>query len=409
MILAVISTQGWKCNSLDIKAAFLQGRSIDREVYLRPPPDLAKPGIVWKLKKCVYGLADASRVWYLRVKEVLLQLGTKLSCYDQALFFYHVNSKLQGVMLCHVDDFLWAGTQCFVENVITPFKMKFSVGQECETCFRYIGINLSENSDRGIIFDQVTYCGNVVPMNLDLKADKTSPLNTNERSQLRSLIGQLNWAACQSRPDIAFDTCVLSTCMRSPTVADVVSANKIVRRLHTEQTRIMFPRLCSLTECTLSVFADASFANLSDGASQGGYVILLKDKMGKCCPLSWQSHRIKRITRSTLAAETLAMVEAAESAILLSHILGEIIHGSKQTVPIKCFTDNKSLYDTSNTTKTLLDKRLRVDMSSLREMCDDGTITLQWIEKSEQISDVLTKKGAAAYKLLNILRRGQLE
>ena len=37
LILAIMATRKWKIHSIDMKAAFLQGRPIDRKVYLLPP------------------------------------------------------------------------------------------------------------------------------------------------------------------------------------------------------------------------------------------------------------------------------------------------------------------------------------------------------------------------------------
>ena len=47
-----------------MKTAFLQGKKIEREVYICPPKEAAT-NKVWKLQKCVHGLSDASRYWYL--------------------------------------------------------------------------------------------------------------------------------------------------------------------------------------------------------------------------------------------------------------------------------------------------------------------------------------------------------
>ena len=47
-------------SSIDIKTAFLQGEELTCEVYIIPPKELRRPGIVWRLKKFVYGLIDAS-------------------------------------------------------------------------------------------------------------------------------------------------------------------------------------------------------------------------------------------------------------------------------------------------------------------------------------------------------------
>ena len=104
LCLTLLATMGWQINSLDVKAAFLQGSPIEREVFIIPPRE-ADTNKVWKLKKTVYGLADASRTWYLRVREELEKFGVLVSRYDEAIFFWHTESGLEGLICCHVDDF----------------------------------------------------------------------------------------------------------------------------------------------------------------------------------------------------------------------------------------------------------------------------------------------------------------
>jgi len=58
-MLALAANQGFKIRAVDISAAYLQGRELDREVYVRPPPEFKKPGVVWKLLKGLYGLKVA--------------------------------------------------------------------------------------------------------------------------------------------------------------------------------------------------------------------------------------------------------------------------------------------------------------------------------------------------------------
>ena len=58
-VMAITAQKKWKLNSIDIKTAFLQGEEIDREIYVLPPKE-ALTNKVWLLKKCIYGLGDAS-------------------------------------------------------------------------------------------------------------------------------------------------------------------------------------------------------------------------------------------------------------------------------------------------------------------------------------------------------------
>ena len=67
---------------------------MDRVVYLTLPPEFEEKGIAWKLKTCIYGLSDASRGWYLRVKEELDILRVKYNRFEPALFFWYIENEL---------------------------------------------------------------------------------------------------------------------------------------------------------------------------------------------------------------------------------------------------------------------------------------------------------------------------
>ena len=67
IVLSVIKRRKWNINCIDIKTAFLQGEKIQREVFLRPPKEANAHGKIWKLHKCVYGLAETSLKWYEKV------------------------------------------------------------------------------------------------------------------------------------------------------------------------------------------------------------------------------------------------------------------------------------------------------------------------------------------------------
>ena len=44
MVVALVAYQNFKVVSMDIRAAFLQAKKLDREVYVRPPDDIKKEG-----------------------------------------------------------------------------------------------------------------------------------------------------------------------------------------------------------------------------------------------------------------------------------------------------------------------------------------------------------------------------
>ena len=405
MLLGVAGGKGWKVHSLDVKAAFLQGKAIDREIYVKPPLEFRKEKRLWRLKKVVYGLCDASRNWYLRVAEVLQNLGMKVCKYDNAVFLFR-KGDLQGLVLVHVDDMLYFGTDEFLTKVVKPFKETFRISKEETSVFRYVGINVIQ-TDRCITLDQNQYLNN---MSGDLIAkeaqrDKFRFASEEEKKSFRQGIGQLGWLTSISRPEASFDYCVLSTRQTRPQISDFLQYKKTVRDVKNNDYKIMMKKL-DMRSLELTVFSDASFGNLSGGASQLGYMIFLSDKNGNAVPIVWASKKSKRVARSTLTAETLAAVEAVEAAVMCRKVLEDVLN--KALPPIKLMVDNKSLYDTSNTTNVLADKRLMVDMSALRQMVTEKEVTIRWIPAEKQLADVLTKSGANKAKLTGVLASGSL-
>merc|ERR1712089_62769 len=102
MLMAVAANSRFKLASVDIRAAFLQSKVLDRYVFVKPPSDVKKPGWIWRLKKPLYGLDDASRKFWLCVKEVFLcKLGLQTINGDEAFNFSNIEGNLHGAILTH--------------------------------------------------------------------------------------------------------------------------------------------------------------------------------------------------------------------------------------------------------------------------------------------------------------------
>ena len=71
LALSIAATKKWRIYTADVKSAYLQGDLIERELYLMPPQEYFT-GKVWRLRKTVYGLCDAARSWYERVRSELM-------------------------------------------------------------------------------------------------------------------------------------------------------------------------------------------------------------------------------------------------------------------------------------------------------------------------------------------------
>lgn len=412
-ILSIAATRGWKLHTIDIKAAFLQGKPIERDVYLRPPREAAVEGRLWKLIKPAYGLNDAARSWYFSVRDTLLELCCTQSHIDPAMFSWAQCDKQKGFLVMHVDDFIWAGEEEFREKIVERLGRKFKIGKEAHDDFKFIGLEIQQCVGQTIL-SQRQYIEEMCCIDLELgrKIHKQAFLSESEFRSLRKSIGQLNWVATQSRPDISYDVLDLSMGAKSAKVEDIIKVNKVIRNLKAHDLSIRYSPLGPLDTLKLYVYSDASYANLRDGHSSGlGYVIFLCGNQNSC-PISWKSSKIKRVVKSTLAAETLALGEAVDEAIFIRELLCELLmidaHDISQ-IPIHCFVDNRSMVENLQSTKLVQDKGLRVDLASLKQRLENSQIrSIKWVDAKSQLADCLTKHGASADLLRHVLHTGKL-
>ena len=80
---------------------------------------------------------------------------------------------------------------------------------------------------------------------------------------------------------------------------------------------------------------------------------------------------------------------------------------SNEVLPIKCYVDNKSLVDSIFSTKTVTEKRLKIDIFIIHHMLNENEVySIEWCKRESQLADFLTKRTASNTKLLNVLESG---
>ena len=163
---------------------------MDREVYLKPA-DVCPSAEVWKLKRCIYGLNDAPRAWYDRVRQEMTQLGATISAFDNAMFLWHSDGDLIGMLVSHVDDFAFCGTKEWHKNIISQLKLDFKISATAQGAFKYVGLNVIQS--KGCVkIDQNAYISAIRPISVPegrlQESDRS--LTPDEKSQLRSVAGQ---------------------------------------------------------------------------------------------------------------------------------------------------------------------------------------------------------------------------
>ena len=157
LALIVAANEGFKVKTVDIKSAFLEGKSLERQIYVSPPAEANRVGKLWLLKQAAYGILDGGRKFYLKLSETLESLGLHKVHADGALFTFVKDGKLHGLVASHVDDLLIAGDDVFKQEVEEKLKEIFVFSKIEENSFKYCGCRINAKEDGTIEIDQKEY------------------------------------------------------------------------------------------------------------------------------------------------------------------------------------------------------------------------------------------------------------
>ena len=126
----------------------------------------------------------------------------------------------------------------------------------------------------------------------DRSKQKHLDLSEEELKSFRALIGQLLWASNQTHPDISFNLSELSNSVNHATVEHILSANRVLKNAQNKLATLTFPYMENLMQCKLVAYSYASYNNLENGSSQGGFCIFLQHSNGNLSLNMWQSKKI---------------------------------------------------------------------------------------------------------------------
>ena len=444
LLLQLIASRGWDLQSFDIKAAFLQGKTQkDRVIGIEPVPELIEalklqPHEICRLTKSAYGLIDAPYLWYQTLKEALLRLGFEVSPFDPCLYILRDKQHRPcGIIGIHVDDGLCGGNEYF-KTKLQELQAKYPFGSQKLGEFVFTGIHLKQKGDKGIVLSQSEYVRNVNPIKLESnrKSLIDEKINEEERQQLRAIIGSLQYASVNTRPDLASRLSYLQSRVNDATVSTLLEANRILHeaKRHHEVSLTIQPINCE--DLRLLAFSDASFSSKSNPDSHSGCIIMATHKdisQNLSCPvspLSWGCKKIQKVVTSTLSAETMSLSSTLDQLSWLklfwAWLLDSRVKWDKPEETLKeqplafssvtqklteignaiAATDCKSLYDlvTRTAPPNCSEFRTQLQARAIKNLMSEG-IKLRWVHSGAQLADALTKIMEASF-LRETLQRG---
>ncbi|CAE7884699.1 RE1 [Symbiodinium microadriaticum] len=412
VILSICASKGWVIWGADIKTAFLSGDQSDRQLYFRPPPEVRElmnlsDDDVLRLNKAAYGLAEAPRAWFLRLTRELLAVGLTVSQLDPCVFCLRDNgtNELVGICGVHVDDLLGGGTSV-MDQCLVRLKIKLPFGEFRQRTIKYTGAEIRQHPDFSIEVTQEAYVDKLEEVSTKPFGKASDFLN--EPTLMRACCGQLAWVANHSRPDQTFLASYLQGIQDKALVSHLDLYNKAVREMKARKVSLRFPPV-PVDRWRLLAITDAGWGVRANGESQGGLLLCLCDKdvleqkPGKTWIIEWSSKKLRRVVRSSTAAETLAAQNGLDSIEFAQAFLQEVLFGMsprqfQQWVPETqsgLVIDSKSLYDaltrSACSSALAMEKRLAIDYAIARACLAERNVLPFWTNNLQMISDCLTK------------------
>lgn len=346
------------------------------------------------MKKALYGLRQAPRAWYNKLRTYLLKLGFVNSVADTSLFIRVTNGTIL-YFLVYVDDMLITGSNNQqIDTLITALNARFSLKDLGETKY-FLSIEFTRTS-HGLHLSQQKYITDLLektkmvaakpvttPMSLTPKLSLTSGSKLDDPREYRATIGSLQYLSF-TRPDIAFAVNRLSQFMHQPTDLHWMAAKRILRYLAGTPSHGIYIRRGS--PLALHGFSDADWAgDTDDFISTNAYVIYLGGT-----PISWSSKKQTGVARSSTEAEYRAVANAASEIRWITSLLTELRVRLPAAPVIYC--DNiGATHLSANPVFHSRMKHLALDFHFIRENVQAGRLRVTHVSTRDQLADPLTK------------------
>ena len=96
---------------------------------------------------------NASQKFWLKVREVFNECGLRILKGDEESYYYHnEEDNLYGIVSSHVDDFILAGTEKFMEEITLKIKEKLEISKLKVDMFHFTGIDVRRERDKIVIW-----------------------------------------------------------------------------------------------------------------------------------------------------------------------------------------------------------------------------------------------------------------
>ena len=400
-ILVLVLIKGLKMQQMDVKGAYLNGQ-LKEKVYMKQPEGYEdKSGRVCELIKTLYGLKQSGREWNKEFDEKLKQFGFERLRSDPCVYVKR-NGKELAIITVWVDNLLlFATSDELMERIKSDLRTQWEMTDLGEPT-KIIGVEITQTKN-AITISQRIYIESILereglseinsvatPLDLNMKLEPNPDGGEGNRSNsFARLLGELQFLANNTRPDIAFTVNRLAAYTAKPSLQHVTAAKRILRYLAgTKNLGITYTKPSNNPMDNPNIFfgfADAAYANHDDHKSTSGYVFLAAGGA-----ITWKSKKQTTIALSSTQAEYVALSEAGREACWLRNLYEELGYHQERPTLIKGDNDG-SISMAKNPQFHNRSKHIAIRWHWIRELVEENLINIENCRDPEQTADILTK------------------
>ena len=318
--------------------------------------------------------------------------------------------------MIYVDDAFFAGSKHFHGKVIANLRRDFQVGSEDMNDIMFVGqrvkwIDRKDAKKAHISVDQENKIEELSEIVFDSSLRDGITCSKDLHTQYRSVLGQINWLQARTQYQSCYFFSRCASAAAAPTIGDVRTLNKLVRKIRQEIVTLRFWPLKG-TSLRFIGYPDAAFRNNSDKTSQRGQCVFLAESRrhgtahARGSMVDYESQKIKKTVLSTTVAELYAFMKCFGTCQFLRGLWMDL---TGCAVELHMRTDANNLVTTASTTH-LPEQRETIHMiNQLRtESCSGSIDDLAHVVSEDCLADCLTKASAKPQALIKAIDTGVL-
>ena len=396
--------------SLDVEGAFLEA-NLPEPIFMRLSDDVAnvvrkmnpqtcgnKKGIIVKLKKALYGLVTASKLWYDRLKGVLIDIGLAIHPYDPCVFMGKYRDSLI-VLSCYVDDILlcYAGSNDIPELLVIDLKRYFTeVKLDKSDPLIHVGLQIKSLPDGCIVSmsryeqDVIEFCGigdkKLMCPNLSDMFDpkETNALDTTDSKMFHTIVAKLLYLAKRTRPDILTVISLLCSRVQSPTQYDKNLLGRVVCYIN---DTIGYGLKFSKSGCVgqLNTYCDAAYGIDEGFKSRSGIVISYGG-----APVYAKSGKQTIVTKSSAEAELVSLCDGVGTLLACRNFVEGL---GVSLSPSVVHEDNQAVLELvkADGPYNMRTRHMSIKLFFIKQFVDKGILNVVYCNTDVMLADLLTK------------------